>query len=385
MDLGILKLLAFAPMPGFSITAEQRHAYEHEGYFVTAPAFSEAELAPVRAAIMEAWAQRRKERTRSEESRWDRLRPELPRLHRTSEAAAEFCRSPVFAAIASAFIGPDADMMWNQAHVKAVDEAGLTSFPWHQDGAYAEMENPDTYSCWIALTRCDARNGAMIMAPGSHDALRPHQWDDQLKYMACEAPATVRQLELDVGQIVVFRARTAHASPPNRGNAPRVGYSLSFSLPNARLLPSRTPFGDHMAVIRGGRRIDEVMHDYMTGTVDSAIIQGDAILESMRRRLPRQAGLIDAALRDYRDAVLANDVARSRRCLSSLFAISEEDLSINGDLIRARTDPDAIVREYASLSPEVTREERRSLLRRALELDPEHAAAKAALRLLGNG
>jgi ectoine hydroxylase-related dioxygenase (phytanoyl-CoA dioxygenase family) len=371
-------------MVGFSITAEHRRAYEQDGYFVTPPAFSEAELAPVRAAILAAWAQRRQERSRDEEARWDRLRPELPRLHRTSDAAAEFCRSPVFAALAGTFIGPDADMMWNQAHVKAVDEAGLTAFPWHQDGAYAEMEHPDTYSCWVALTRCDARNGAMIMAPGSHKALRPHQWDDQLKYLACRPPDDVRQLEVDVGQIVVFRARTAHASPPNRGEAPRFGYSLSFSLPEARLLPSRTPFGDQMPVIRGGRCIDEVMRDYVIGTPAAARLQGEAILESMRRRLPRQAGLIGAALRAYRDAVLANDATRRRHCLGALFAISEEDMNINGDLIRARTDPDAIVREYASLGPEVTREERRQLLLRALELDPAHAGAQAEIARLGN-
>src|SRR5262245_57707557 len=115
-------------MAEFSVSAEQRRAYDEEGYFVTAPVFGEAELAPGRAAIVEAWAERRKERTRSEEARWDRLRPELPRLHRASDAAAAFCRSPVFAAITAACIGPDADMMWNQAHVKAVDEAGLTRF-----------------------------------------------------------------------------------------------------------------------------------------------------------------------------------------------------------------------------------------------------------------
>ncbi len=370
-------------MPGFSISPEERRAFDDEGYFVTAPAFSEAELAPVRAAIVEAWTQRRMERTRSEEARWDRLRPELPRLHRTSDAAAEFCRSPVFAAITGACIGPDADMMWNQAHVKAVDEAGMTRFPWHQDGAYAQMEHPDTCSCWIALTRCDGRNGAMIMAPGSHKTLVPHEWDEELKYLARPAPERVRQLELDVGQIVVFRAGTAHASPPNRGDAPRFGYSLSFSHPGQRLLPSRTPFGDYVPVTRGGRLIDDVMREYALGVGGAAGAQGEAILESMRRRLPRQAEVIDAAVRDYRAAVLAADTLRSRRCLSALFAIAEEDVSVNGDLIRARNDPDAIVREYAVLGPEVTREQRRRLLLRALELDPEHAGAKAEIARLG--
>ena len=56
-------------MPGFSISPEERRAFDEEGYFVTAPAFSEAELAPVRAAIVEAWTRRQTERTRSEEAR----------------------------------------------------------------------------------------------------------------------------------------------------------------------------------------------------------------------------------------------------------------------------------------------------------------------------
>jgi hypothetical protein len=222
----------------------------------------------------------------------------------------------------------------------------------------------------------------MMMAPGSHEALLPHEWDDQLKYMACQPPEQVRQLALEVGQIVIFQARTAHASPPNRSAASRFGYSLSFSLPEARLLPSRTPFGDQVAVIRGGRCIDEVMRDYAIGAAAEARIHGDAILDSMRRRLPHQVELIDAALRVYRDAVLANDDTRSRRCLSALFAISEEDMSINGDLIRARTDPDAIVREYSHLGPEVTREQRRQLLLRALELDRGNATAQAELARL---
>jgi len=370
-------------VPGFSVSPEQRRAFDEDGYFVTAPAFSEAELAPVRAAILEAWGQRRRERTRSEEARWDRLRPELPRLHRVSDAAAEFCRSPVFAAITGACIGPDADMMWNQAHVKAVDEAGLTRFPWHQDGAYAQMEHPETCSCWVALTRCDGRNGAMSMAPGSHKALLPHEWDEELKYLACGAPERVRQLEVDVGQVVVFRAGTAHASPPNRGDATRFAYSLSFSLPGARLLPSLTPFGDYVPVTRGGRSIDEVMRDFAVGVEGGAKAQGEIIVESMRRRLPRQRDVIDRAVAAYRAAVVAGDDARSRRCLSALFAISDEDVSINGDLVRARNDPDAIVRECAVIGAELTREERRLLLQRALELDPEHAGARAEIARLG--
>jgi phytanoyl-CoA hydroxylase len=370
-------------MAAFSVSPDQRRAFDEDGYFVTAPAFSAAELAPVRAAIEAAWTQRRTERTRSEEARWDRLRPELPRLHRSSDAAAEFCRSTVFAAITSGCIGPDADMMWNQAHVKGVDEAGLTRFPWHQDGAYAQMEHPDTVSCWIAFTRCDGRNGAMVMGPGSHTTLVPHEWDDELKYLARPAPDRVRQLEMDVGQIVVFRAATAHASPPNRGDAPRFGYSLSFSLPAQRLLPSRMLFGDQMPVTRGGRPIDDVMREYALGEAGAARSQGDAIVALMRERLPRQGEAITAALRTHRAAVLADDTVRSRRALSALFAISEEDVTINGDLVRARNDPDAILRECATLGPEITGEQRRMLLLRALELDPEHAGAKAEIARIG--
>lgn len=370
-------------MPAFPVTPDQRRAFDEDGYFVTAPAFTEAELAPVREAIAAAWVVRQKERTRSEEARWDRIRPELPRLHRTSDAAAEFCRSPVFAAITAACIGPDADMMWNQAHVKGVDEAGLTRFPWHQDGAYAQMEHPDTVSCWVAFTRCDARNGAMMMSPGSHETLVPHAWDDELKYLARPAPEAVHQLEMDVGQIVVFRAATAHCSPPNRGDAPRFGYSLSFSLPAQRLLPSRMLFGDQVPVIRGGRSIDDVMRDFVRGVEGPPRTHGNAVIETMRERLPRQGKTIAAALRTYRDAVTAGDIAASRRALSALFALDEADVNVNGDLVRARNDPDAIVREYATLGSDVTREQRRLLLARALELDPDHAGARAEMARLG--
>ncbi|MBX3026436.1 phytanoyl-CoA dioxygenase family protein [bacterium] len=374
-------------MGDYAVSEAAREAYRRDGYFVTPPVFGEAELAPVRAAILRAWAARQGERARQEEARWDRLRPELPRLHRVDDAAAAFCRSPVFAAIAAALLGTDADVMWNQAHIKAPDEAGLTRFPWHQDGAYAEMEHPDTYSCWTALTPCDADNGAMIMAPGSQTGLRPHAWDDELKYLACAAPPApeTRQLALGLGQVVVFGARTAHASPPNRSAAPRIGYSLSFSLPEARLLPSRTPFGDQIPLLRGGRLIDAVMRDGALGVDAEARAASARVLDGMRRRLPGQAALIDAAWRAFRDAVDAGDAAREARCLGRLFAIGEDDVSINGDLIRARTDAEAIVREYAHLGAEITASQRRQLLLRALELDPDHAAARAELARLDAG
>ncbi len=369
-------------MSGFSISEEQRQTYDRDGFLVTPAAFGEAELAPVRAAIADAWSLRKGERARAEEVRWDRLRPELPRLHRVNQSAAAFCRSPVFAAIAAAFIGPDADMMWNQAHVKAADEDGMTAFPWHQDGAYADMEKPNTLSCWVALTACDARNGAMLMAPGSHGSILRHEWDDELKYMACEAPDDTFQLELELGQVVVFGPRTAHASPPNLSGENRFGYSLSFSLPENRLLPSRAPFGDQVPLIRGGRHIDEVMRDYVRGVASTREV-GDRVVRWILERLPNQKHAIAAALKAYRDAVRGGDAQHSRDALSSLFAISEDDVSINGDLIRARTDPDAIMREYPHLSRDVTLDERRQLLLRALELDPDHSEAKSALARLG--
>src|SRR5439155_15560327 len=122
---------------------------------------------------------------------------------------------------------------------------------------------------------------------------------------------------------------------------------------------------------------------YALGMEGAAKAQGEAILESMRRRLPRQRDVIDAAVRAYHASVLADDTANSRRCLSALFAIAEDDVSINGDLVRPRNDPDAIVRECAALGPEITPDERRQLLLRALELDPEHGDAKAEIARLG--
>ena len=369
-------------MPGFSVSPEQRRAFDEDGFFVTAPAFSEAELAPVRAAIAAAWAQRRTERTRSEEARWDRLRPELPRLHRTSDAAAEFCRSPVFAAITGACIGPDADMMWNQAHVKAVDEAGLTRFPWHQDGAYAQMEYPDTVSCWVALTRCDARNGAMMMSPGEPQGLGAARVGRRAQVPG--APRAGARPPAGDGRRPDRRLPRGHGTcqPAESRRCPALRVQLVVQ-------PSRaaTPAEPH-ALRRSGARHprrppDRRGHARVCARREGAA--GPKARPSSSRcagvsRVRREA--IDAAVRTYRAAVVAGDTVRSRRALSALFAVSEEDVSINGDLVRARNDPDAIVREYATLGPEITREQRRQLLLRALELDPEHAGAKAEIARL---
>jgi hypothetical protein len=64
----------------------------------------------------------------------------LPRLHRVSPTLGTFVRHPVLVALAARAIGPDVDMLWNQAHCKGPGGNPLGRYPWHQDGFYAPVE-----------------------------------------------------------------------------------------------------------------------------------------------------------------------------------------------------------------------------------------------------
>jgi ectoine hydroxylase-related dioxygenase (phytanoyl-CoA dioxygenase family) len=83
-------------------------------------------------------------------------------LHRVSPILGAFVRHPVLVALAARTIGPNVDMLWNQAHCKAPGGNPLGRYPWHQDGFYAPVEPRGGYSCWIALTPAHAENGAII-------------------------------------------------------------------------------------------------------------------------------------------------------------------------------------------------------------------------------
>jgi hypothetical protein len=231
--------------------------FEERGYFVTEVLFDAALLEAVRGEIERVWTG---SVARLEGHAFGRIRPQLQHLHAESTLLGEFCRQPVFADIALALLGPDGDLVFNQAFIKAGGGHRLAEVPWHQDAAFAELTELG-YNCFVAITPATAQNGALRVARGR--PLQPHQWDDELAFPRCDLASDAGELiELLPGQVLVFDQQVVHRSSSNTTSCPRIAYSLGYSSPNARLERGNTVFGERVPLVRSGRHVDTLLRDY---------------------------------------------------------------------------------------------------------------------------
>jgi ectoine hydroxylase-related dioxygenase (phytanoyl-CoA dioxygenase family) len=361
-------------------TPAQLQQLADHGYCVVDTPFSEEEIATARQAIERVWQARQAAFAGGNASRlgspiWARLRPELPRMHREDARLAAFMIQPFFAGWALAMVGADADVLWNQAHVKAPGGDPRARIPWHQDGHYVQLNHPVSFSCWVALTDATVENGALRGASTGRTLL-PHSWDSELEYFRCQVPeAASYPLEVRAGQAIVFDTRWAHSSGANHSAAPRVAYSLSFTGPGAKLSKTGERFGDQVPLLRGGRPIAEVMAELAQRGDEPPLV-----VEQLIERAPEQRVAIQTLWARYVAAVKAHGASDGLLC--QLLSIAPEDEMINGDLIRARVDVDQILHEAQQLLSRGDLREARLLLQRALDLDRDHAHARRLLAAL---
>jgi len=340
-------------------------------------AFDGETLAPIRAEIEAIWSEHRA----GSRDAFATHRPELPRMHRVSPTFGAFVRHPVLVALAARIIGPDVDMLWNQAHCKAPGGNPLGRYPWHQDGFYAPVEPAGGYSCWIALTPTRAENGALAGVTRSDDRrLRPHTWNPQLGYYVCEvADDEAEILEMEPGDFVLFDNLWPHASGLNTTAEPRIGYSISYGHAGTRLIATGETYGDRVPVLREGRPMESVMEELARDP--SAPGPGRRILDELRQRMPEIADLLASRFASYREAVLGGDAALAERALTELLCSAPDEAIVLGDLLRSRGIPDEVRRELRDLGDRDPTA-RRLLLGRLVELDPGDEEARRELAVL---
>jgi hypothetical protein len=354
--------------------------FHSKGWARGVVAFDAETLALIRTEIETIW----RERSAGSRDAFAIHRPELPRMHRVSPTLGTFVRHPVLVALAAHIIGPDVDMLWNQAHCKAPGGNPLGRYPWHQDGFYAPVEPSGGYSCWIALTPARAKNGALAGVTRSDDRrIRPHTWDPQLGYYVCEvADDEAEILEMEPGDFVLFDNHWPHGSGLNTSSEPRIGYSLSYAHAGTRLIATGETYGDRVPVLREGRSMEGVMEELARDP--SVAGPGRRVLSELQQRMPEIADLLGSRFAAYREAVLAGDVPLASRALTDLLCSAPDEAVVLGDLLRSRGIPDEIRRELRDLgNRDLTA--RRLLLGRLLELDPGDEEARRELAAFGDG
>jgi hypothetical protein len=348
--------------------------FRNHGWARGVVAFDAETLAPIRAEIEAIWTERR---TGSRDA-FATHRPELPRLHRVSPTLGSFVRHPVLVALASRIIGPDVDMLWNQAHCKAPGGNPLGRYPWHQDGFYAPVEPTGGYSCWIALTPTRAENGALVgVTRPAGRGLRPHTWNPELGYYVCEvADDEAEVLDMEPGDFLLFDNLWPHASGPNTSGEPRIGYSLSYAHTGTRLIATGETYGDRVPILREGRSMESVMEELARDPSSGG--PGRRVLDELQQRMPEIADLLASRFASYREAVLASDTVLASQALTDFLCSAPDEAIVLGDLLRSRGIPDELRRELRDLG---TRDPtaRRLLLGRLLELDPGDDEARREL------
>lgn len=246
------------------ISAQQIEQFHEIGYFVTDVAFDVQQLTAMAddmervhdADVAAAVAAGNADEIAAAQDR----RAYAP-FHTMSDAAAEFCKAPVYLDMCRALIGPDADLYYNQAATK-MPELGRI-FKWHQDSGYTETEPLAYLTCWTAITDSNLENGCIWVIPGSHKwGVLPHvnEDEDSANYGARVAQfddeSGAIPVEMKAGQVACFSSLTLHRSGPNTSDTLRRGYVPQYHTPDVVMKSTGERFGDQWPVLRDGERID---------------------------------------------------------------------------------------------------------------------------------
>ena len=92
---------------------------------------------------------------------------------------------------------------------------------WHQDVRYWSFSQPDLVSVWLPLGPERDANGGLRVIPHSHSVNFPADRFDDQKFFRTDHPenatwlASQQTVELDIGDVLFFHARTLHAAGRN--------------------------------------------------------------------------------------------------------------------------------------------------------------------------
>lgn len=249
------------------ISDQQRRQLDEQGYIITPVHFDEATIAAVYSEFDRLWQEHIdytiKHGGDDLAVKQARERAFFASLEKRSEICRDFCMHPVFRALCSQLLGPDADMTWNQAIVKAPGVSD-NAFAWHQDmwyathGDYVKDTNEDIFyaldtgiTMWVAISPTLVENGTLWVLPGRHkEGLLPHVWSEERRewqgqFDISDAVPAV----MEPGQMVMMRKYLPHGSGSNVSNITRMAYQIGYSVPGLKTAPS--PF--IVPLIRNGK------------------------------------------------------------------------------------------------------------------------------------
>jgi phytanoyl-CoA hydroxylase len=241
------------------ITDRQAAQYHDLGYFVTDPMFSPAELLAVSDEFDRLHGLAIDEARASGDPKTLELtthRPFIGQAHTRSALLAELVRAPIYLDAAARFVGPDADLYYNQAVIKPPGTG--RSFAWHQDSGYHVTRPLEYVTCWTAISRTFLANGCIWVIPASHRwGLLDHPFDEETRERRAAVPSEAGAIpvEMEPGQVAIFSSLLLHKSGPNTSGRIRRGYVPQYHHAGLVEVATGKPWGDQYPVLRGGRKV----------------------------------------------------------------------------------------------------------------------------------
>ncbi|MCE9589791.1 MAG: phytanoyl-CoA dioxygenase family protein [Planctomycetes bacterium] len=242
------------------LISDKEAAQFHElGYFVTEPMWGDAELGEVSREFDRLHAEAIVAAEKGGDAnaiRLAKLRPFIGQAHTKSDALKRFVKSDIYVEACAKFIGPDADLYYNQVVIKPPEEG--MSFAWHQDSGYAQTRPLEYLTCWTAISRTFVDNGCIWVLPKSHKlGLIEHRRDEKIQSMVPVKydESTAIPVEMKPGQVAVFSSLTMHKSGPNISKEVRKGYVPQYHVPQVIRTDTGKPWGDLFPVLRGGKPV----------------------------------------------------------------------------------------------------------------------------------
>lgn len=183
-------------------------------------------------------------------------RPFIGQVHTRSAVAAKWVKAPIYIEACRIFLGPSADLYYNQAVLKPA-KTGM-SFGWHQDNGYRVTEPLEYITCWTAVSKTTIANGCIWLIPESHKmGLLPHRRDQELRETIAvfDDESKAIPVEMEAGQVAIFNSLVLHRSGANTSGRVRRGFVPQYHMPGVLGADSKKPWGDQWPVLRDGKAV----------------------------------------------------------------------------------------------------------------------------------
>ncbi len=240
------------------ITEAQKQQFRDEGYFTLERCVPEEHLQLLRENC-QAFIDDADEKMRAQGV--DRLglnalgkRYFAARCYEQRPELGQFIFSDLMAEICRATIGDEAVLFWDQYVVKGTDKD--STFSWHQDSGFVNMECPMYLTCWITLDDVTLENGTVFLLPYSQIGIRTlvrhirdERTNDMVGYFGKDPGVPVI---IPAGSIAVFSSYVFHRSGPNLTDKQRRVFLAQYAQgPISNL--NGTPHGLAVPFMKGGR------------------------------------------------------------------------------------------------------------------------------------